>query len=172
MSVAIVRNYDMTYNNNHTPLFISENDLTQNAVAIALTEENDIIFEERSKTITHQPGDICLPGGRVEPGDTPEEAALREITEELLIDPSQIEIITPVSIFMTGGLEIHVFLCRIHDYKDTYQTDEVASILRVPLPFFLAKNRKSTRLTGNRSCPMISPSTGSTVEKTTHGEKR
>lgn len=122
---------------NRPPLLISENDLTRNAVAIALTEDNQIIFELRSKTITHQPGDICLPGGQVEPNETPEQAAIREMTEELLVAPSQIELIAPVSILITGGLEIHVFLCRLHDYSGTYQTDEVSSILRVPLSFFL-----------------------------------
>ena len=127
----------MTNKKNHPPLLISENDLIQNAVTIALTEDNQIIFEIRSETIAHQPGDICLPGGRVESGESPEEAVVREITEELLIDQSQIKIIAPVSIFVTGGLEIHVFLCRIYDYRDTYQTDEVTSILRVPLSFFL-----------------------------------
>ena len=126
----------MTYDKNHPPILISENDLARNAVAIALTEDNQIIFEVRSKTIPHQPGDICLPGGRVEPGESPEQAVLREMTEELLVTKPQIGLIRPVSIFVTGGLEIHVFLCRIYDYKDTYQTDEVASILRVPLSFF------------------------------------
>jgi len=127
----------MINNKTHLPLLISENDLTQNAVAIALTETNDIIFEVRSKTIAHQPGDICLPGGHVEPGETPEQAVLREMAEELQIDQSQIEMNAPVSIFVTGGLEIHVFLCRLYDYRDTYQPDEVAFILRVPLSFFL-----------------------------------
>jgi len=126
----------MTNNNPRPPLLISENDLTQNAVAIALTETNDILFELRSKNISHQPGDICLPGGRVEPGETPEQAAIRELTEELLVTPSQIELIAPVSIFVTGPLEIHVFLCRIYDYSDTFHPDEVASVLRVPLSFF------------------------------------
>ena len=127
----------MTYDKSHLPLLISENDLTQNAVVIALTENNDIIFEVRAKTIRHQPGDVCLPGGRVEPGETHEQAILREMTEELQIDQSQIEMNAPVSIFVTGGLEIHVFLCRLYDYRDTYQPDEVESILRVPLSFFL-----------------------------------
>ena len=106
--------FNMT-NKKHPPFLISENDLTQNAVASALTEDNQIIFEVRAKTIRYQPGDICLPGGRVEPGETPEQAVLREMAEELQIDQSQIEMNAPVSIFVTGGLEIHVFLCK-HRY--------------------------------------------------------
>lgn len=119
------------------PLLISESDLTKNAVAIALTEDDEVIFEVRSKTISHQPGDICLPGGRVEQGENPSQTVIREIMEELLIDQSQIEMVAPVSIFVTGGLEIHAFLCRVYNYKNTFQPDEVASILHIPLSFFL-----------------------------------
>ena len=38
----------LDYDKNISPLIISENDLTQNAVAIALTEDDEIIFEMRS----------------------------------------------------------------------------------------------------------------------------
>ena len=127
----------MIYDKNKSPLLISENDLIQNAVAIALTEDDEVIFEVRSKTVTRQPGDICLPGGRIEGKESPELAIVREITEELVVNHSQIELIRPVSIFVTGSVEIHVFLCRLYDYKDTYQPDEVSQILHVPISFFI-----------------------------------
>ena len=44
-----------------------------------------LLFEVRSKRLEMQPGEICFPGGRIESGETPERAALRELWEELRI---------------------------------------------------------------------------------------
>ena len=67
-----------------TPI-IGEGDLKSSAVAIVLTENDEVILEALSETIGHQPGDICLPGGGLEDGETPEQAAARELMEELQI---------------------------------------------------------------------------------------
>ena len=116
---------------------IGEGNLKRSAVAIALTEDDEVLFEVRSKKITHQPGDICLPGGGLEEGELPVQAAVREMMEELCIDRNQIEVIAPSSIFVTGMQEIHSFLCRVSGYLGSFQEDEVAQILRVPISYFL-----------------------------------
>lgn len=41
-------------------------------------ENINIIFEVRALTLKNQPGDVCLPGGKIEKGESPLEAALRE----------------------------------------------------------------------------------------------
>jgi 8-oxo-dGTP pyrophosphatase MutT (NUDIX family) len=41
----------------------------------------------RPQNMPEHPGQICLPGGRAEPGETVTEAAIREFTEELGIRP-------------------------------------------------------------------------------------
>ena len=56
---------------------ITEGELRRSAVAIALTENEDVILEVRSEKIDRQPGDICLPGGRLEGDETPEQAAAK-----------------------------------------------------------------------------------------------
>ena len=116
-----------------TPI-ISEGDLQRSAVAIVLTEENDIILEVRVANLPHQPGDICLPVGGLEAGETPEDAVIREVREELLVE--KVDILSPVSIFVSGQQEIHVFLCQVQGYDGSFQSIEVKEILKVPLSFF------------------------------------
>ena len=48
-----------------------------------------LLYEVRSNTV-RQPGEICFPGGRIEPGENPVDAALRETWEELGLAPEQI----------------------------------------------------------------------------------
>ena len=123
--------------NQMDPPIIGEGDLKSSAVAIALTENDEVILEVRSETIGHQPGDICLPGGGLEEGETPEQAAVRELMEELHIGRDQIEVMAPSSIFVTGSLKIYSFLCRVSGYIGSFQREEVAEILKVPVSFFL-----------------------------------
>lgn len=42
----------------------------------------------RPQSLRHHGGQVCLPGGRIESGETPEQAALREFTEELGDSPT------------------------------------------------------------------------------------
>ena len=66
------------------------------AVVIPLIQkdgEYHILYEQRAMELAHQPGEICFPGGRVEVGEDPKQAAIRETTEELLVDADQIELL-------------------------------------------------------------------------------
>ncbi|WP_286908138.1 NUDIX hydrolase [Clostridium sp. UBA1652] len=111
------------------------------SVMILLYEENDeiyLILEKRALNLRHQPGDICLPGGKIEEGETPIEAAVRETVEELGIDKEDLEVysamdylITPFSVIM------YPFVAKIKELKDTYSKDEVDSLIKIPLKFLL-----------------------------------
>lgn len=59
-------------------------DLKPAAVAIALVEEGpSFLLTRRAGTLRGHPGQWALPGGRAEPGESPGEAARRELAEEL-----------------------------------------------------------------------------------------
>ena len=81
-----------------------------------------ILFEVRSIRIG-QGGEICFPGGRIEPRENPEDAAVRETAEELLVPEGNVECIAPMHVLSgPGGSEITSYLGAIHGYRGTYST--------------------------------------------------
>lgn len=65
------------------------------AVLISLTDEADprMILTRRSEELRFHPGQISLPGGRVESGESPIQAALRETWEETGVPPGQVRVL-------------------------------------------------------------------------------
>lgn len=96
-----------------------------------------ILFEVRSIRIG-QGGEICFPGGRIEPGENPGNAAVRESAEELLVPEEHIECIAPLHVLNgPGGSEITSFFGMIHGYKGTYSADEVSRVFALPVKWLL-----------------------------------
>ncbi len=62
-------------------------DLRRAAVAVAIVEGPDgragFVITERASTLRTHAGQYALPGGRIDDGETPEQAALRELHEEV-----------------------------------------------------------------------------------------
>lgn len=125
----------------HKPALIGADECVKSAVCIPLirTEQGyEVLFEVRSSKIMHQPGDVCFPGGMLEAGETPEEAAAREMTEELLITREQFHIFGLMDVLYTGHrLLMYPYAAELYDYKGTYSKDEVGEVFTVPLTFFL-----------------------------------
>lgn len=110
------------------------------AVLIPLVPGTDrewnVVLEVRAAAIT-QGGEVSLPGGRIEPGESGEEAAIRETTEELLIDSARIEVLCPMfQASGPGGREVYSYLGILSEYQGTYSAAEVDHILMVPLRYF------------------------------------
>ena len=124
----------------HKASIIGMDQARKSAVCIPLIDTADgfdVLFEIRSSQIQSQPGDVCFPGGMVEPGETEAQAAVREMREELLVDASQIHMVGPMDIFPASRLYVYPFVVLLEQYGNTFSTDEVEAVFRVPLQFFL-----------------------------------
>src|SRR5690606_11902967 len=52
-----------------------------------------VVLTERSETLRSHASQVSFPGGKLDPGETAEQAALRETWEEVGLDPSEVEVI-------------------------------------------------------------------------------
>jgi 8-oxo-dGTP pyrophosphatase MutT (NUDIX family) len=52
-----------------------------------------LLFTRRTELVTKHRGEISFPGGHLEPGEEPRQAALREAREEVTLDPASVEIL-------------------------------------------------------------------------------
>lgn len=122
------------------PGMIGEEKFRQYAVLIPLINISGVmhlIFEKRSNKLKRQPGEICFPGGKLEENETLQECAVRETEEELLISKNKIQVIGPGDIYISPfNLMVHPFIAVIRDYENTFSTDEVEEIIKVPIDFF------------------------------------
>jgi 8-oxo-dGTP pyrophosphatase MutT (NUDIX family) len=103
---------------------------------LTIDGEKYLLFEKRSSNLKHQPGEICFPGGKLEPGETLKKCAVRETMEELNITSRQIKVLGPGDIYISPfRLIIHSYIGELRDYNDTFSTDEVEEIIKVPLDY-------------------------------------
>ena len=99
----------------------------------------DIVLEVRAQHLKRQPGEVCLPGGRVEEGESACQAAVRETCEELLIDASQVEVVGELDrLEGPNGKVVQVVVGVLHDYTLTFELDEVDSVFTLSLEWLLA----------------------------------
>ena len=113
------------------------------AILLPLIEvegRDSLLFEVRSQQLDMQPGEVCFPGGRIELGETPEEAAVREIWEELHVERAQIEILGPLDRMVHFSGTVYPLLGRVDALalpNLKLNRDEVEEVFTVPLEFFM-----------------------------------
>jgi len=124
---------------NHTPEIIGE--YRRSAVMLLLIEEDEevkLVFEVRAHNLRNQPGDICLPGGRVEKEETPKAAAAREAMEELSLNEDDIEYMGEMNYFISPyNSIIYPFVAKCKKKDISCNKAEVDHVFKVPIKFFL-----------------------------------
>ncbi|MDN5351565.1 MAG: hypothetical protein PWQ12_484 [Clostridiales bacterium] len=116
----------------------------ESAVLIPLICHNDewhLLFERRALTLNAQPGEICFPGGGIEPDESTLDAAIRETCEELNIEVKDIEVLGQIDSILTRFdtiIHCHVGIIHLPLESIRYSEDEVDLLFTVPMTYFLS----------------------------------
>ena len=126
------------------PRIVDEELCRKSAVVIPLIQKENgihILFEVRSGNLRTQPGEICFPGGHIEPGESPLQCAVRETAEELGIPGKDIKVISSLGYEYTyTGELLHSFVGQTDAQalrRSCLNPEEVKEIFKAPLSFFL-----------------------------------
>jgi 8-oxo-dGTP pyrophosphatase MutT (NUDIX family) len=100
-----------------------------------------VLLTVRGSGLRHHTGQVSLPGGRIDPGETIESAALREAYEEVGVEPETVEILgrlTPLEIAVSGHILNPVVGVTSERPVFRPHTVEVDRVLEAPLARLLA----------------------------------
>ncbi|MDO9495662.1 MAG: CoA pyrophosphatase [Nocardioides sp.] len=97
----------------------------------------DLLLTERAHHMRSHPGQVSFPGGTLDPGETPHEAALREAQEETGLDPAGVDVFAelPELWLPPSNFAVTPVLAwwREQSPVSVVSPDEVHAIYRVPL---------------------------------------
>ncbi|EMI55402.1 NUDIX hydrolase [Rhodopirellula sallentina] len=119
------------------------------AVAVGLYLDPDrgwtIPLTRRPHALRHHGGQICFPGGRIEPGESPREAALREFEEELGLPAAVYRVCgnLPLQFVYASDNVVTPVVCVLHKPDEEWKPDpgEVDEVIALPLDGVLAQSR-------------------------------
>ena len=108
-------------------------------VPVILRDHPTVLLTQRHAGLSKHAGQIAFPGGRIDEGETPHQAALREAQEEVGLEPSHVQMlgylpnyltvtayqVTPVVGLVQPGFTLHL------------QRAEVDEAFEVPLSFLM-----------------------------------
>lgn len=112
------------------------------AVLVGLIDRGEdfgVLLTLRPETMASHAGQVAFPGGRVEPGETRLQAALREAQEEVGVDPSRVRLLGQGDTYLTGtGFAVAPFVGILPpDFVAVPHAREVADVFETPLSFLM-----------------------------------
>jgi len=113
-------------------------------VLVPLVVKDDqlhLLYEVRASEMIRQPGEVCFPGGRLEPGEGMEHCAVRETMEELGIQREGIRVLTRLdTLHAHPDISLYCYLSVLDSQLldlAVPNPDEVADMFLVPLTFLI-----------------------------------
>ena len=112
----------------------------QSAVLIAFADTVDgpaVLLIRRAADMRKHPGQVAFPGGALDPGETPAQAALREADEEVGLDPASVHVVAelPAIFIPVSGYVVTPVLAwweQPHEVS-TVDAAEVAVVALIPV---------------------------------------
>lgn len=98
-----------------------------------------VLMTRRADSLASHTGQIAFPGGRLDPGETAVEAALRETFEEVALDPALVEVLGVGDAYETGtGFLVTPVIGWLTEAPVTQAAlDEVAEVFEVPWDYLM-----------------------------------
>jgi 8-oxo-dGTP pyrophosphatase MutT (NUDIX family) len=111
---------------------------TPAAVLIGLVRRPEgltVLYTERSPDLRSHSGQVSFPGGRIEIDEAPADAALREASEEVALDPGEANVIGYMPTYFTGSNYLITPVVAVVAPTRPFvpNPDEVRSVFEVPL---------------------------------------
>jgi mutator protein MutT len=109
------------------------------AVLVAVAdgaEGAEVLLTRRSMDLRHHRGEISFPGGRVDPGEAPVDAAVREAHEEVGLDPAAVAVVGGLDHLNTTVSQSYIvpFVARLAEPLPLQATSpEVERVFWLPL---------------------------------------
>lgn len=120
-------------------------------------EHAAIVLTQRASKLRKHAGQWALPGGRIDAGESPEEAALRELEEEVGLKLALDRVIGRLDDFTTrsGFIMKPVVVWGGTDIKLTPNPGEVAGAHRIPLREFMRQDAPILRSMSQSKHPVL-----------------
>ncbi len=101
-----------------------------------------LLLTRRSAKLRNHPGQWAFPGGRLDPGETPVETALREMREEVALDVAADRVLGRLDDFVTrsGFVMTPIVVWAGQGAQTTPNPGEVESVHRIPVSEFLRED--------------------------------
>jgi len=127
---------------NPTLVLEEPSELRAAAVLVPLVERSgglNVLLTRRADTLRRHTGQIAFPGGGIDLGETPWQAALREAHEEVGLEPAMVELAGMSTPFTTlTGYHVTPVVGFVHpDFQARPNPDEVAEVFETPFDFLM-----------------------------------